>query len=76
MYRSLERIKAIADAVARDARNRFEIVGVTPGADRQGYAEIVVVRREAGSDGGVLTIGIDRNLPEATLREQIATQLA
>ena len=50
VYRSLEEIKAIADAVVvDDEHDCAEIIGVTAGAGQGGYAEIVVVWRDASS---------------------------
>ena len=75
MYRSLERVKAIAEAVAREVHDRVEIAGVTPGEARRGHAEIIAVRRDADAGAQVVVIGVDRGLPEPALREQISIQL-
>jgi hypothetical protein len=76
MYASLEDIKAIAEAVAREELCPLEIVGVTSGEGRHGYVEIVVVRDTQGSDSGVFTIGVNRHLDEPSLREQISSAIA
>ena len=73
LYRSLEEIKAIADAVVEEY-DRAEIIGVT-GAGQGGYAEIVVVCRNATSPARVMTIGVARDLTEARLREHISKEL-
>jgi hypothetical protein len=75
MYRSLERVKAIAEAVARDVHDRVEIAGVTPGEARRGHAEIVAVHRDLETGAQVVVIGVDRSLTEPALREQISIQL-
>jgi hypothetical protein len=75
MYRSLERIKAIAEAVAREVHDCLEIAGVTAGEARRGHTEIVAVRRDPDAEAQVIVIGVDRSLTESALREQISTQL-
>jgi hypothetical protein len=76
MDASLEDIKAIAEAVAREELYHLEIMGVTSGEGGHGYVEIVVVRDTQGSDSGVFTIGINRHLDEPSLREQISNAIA
>lgn len=73
--RSLEQIRAIADAVVDVEHNCAEIIGVTGGAGQGGYAEIVVVSRDANSLERVMTKGVPRSLTEARLREHIAKEL-
>ena len=75
VYRSLEEIKAIADAVVDDEHECAEIIGVTAGAGQGGYAEIVVVWRAASLPSRVITIGVPRGLNEARLREHISKEL-
>jgi hypothetical protein len=75
VYRSLEEIKAIADAVVDEEHDCAEIIGVTAGAGQGGYAEIVVVWRDASSPARVMTIGVPRDLTEARLREHISKAL-
>jgi hypothetical protein len=75
MYRSLERIKAIAEAVAREVHDRVEIAGVTPGEARRGHVEIVAVCLDPDAAVEVVVIGVDRSLTEPALREQISIQL-
>jgi hypothetical protein len=75
VYRSLESIKAIAAAIVDDEHDRAEIIGVTPGAGQGGYAEIVIVWRDARSPARVMTIGVSRDLSEARLREHISKEL-
>lgn len=75
LYRSLKEIKAIADAVVEDEHDCAEIIGVTAGAGQGGYAEIVVIWRDANSLERVMTIGVPRSLTEARLREHIANEL-
>ena len=72
MYRSLERIRAIAEAVALEVHDRLEITGVTAG---RGHAEIVAVHRDPDAGAHVIVIGVDRGLTESAMREQISTQL-
>jgi hypothetical protein len=75
MYRSLERVKAIAEAVAREVHDRVEIAGVTPGKARRGHVEIIAVRHDSTAAADVFVIGVDRSQTEPDLREQIALQL-
>jgi len=75
MYRSLERVKAIAEAVAREVHVRVEIAGVTPGEARRGHAEIIAVRHDPAAAADVFVIGVDRSQTEPALREQISIQL-
>jgi len=75
MYRSLERVKAIAEAVAREVHDRVEIAGVTPGEARRGHVEIIAVRHGPAAAADVFVIGVDRSQTEPALREQISIQL-
>jgi hypothetical protein len=75
MYRSVARVRAIAEAVAREEHDDLEVKGVTPGEARGGYTEIMIVRRHSRSDASLITIGVDRHLPEAQLRQSISAKL-
>ncbi len=75
MLWSLQHIKAIAEAVAREEDHHLEIIGVMRGEARRGYVEIIAIRRGAGSEARVLTIGVDRELAEPMLQEQISRRL-
>lgn len=73
--RSVQAIREIAEAVARDEREPVEVTGVMPGEARGRYAEVLVVRRSPGAEAKQMLIGVARDLPEADLRDAIATKL-
>ena len=75
MYHSVERVMAIAEAVAREDHDGVEIRGVTTGEARQAYAEIVVAWPNPDCTTYVVTIGVDRRLTEVALRAQISGKL-
>src|SRR5262249_10229688 len=75
MYCRLVRVKAIAEAVAREMRDGVEIRGVTSGEARRAYTEILVTSRAPDAAPRVLVIGVDRRLTEPALRAEIIQKL-
>ena len=73
--RSVQTIREIAEAVARDERENVEVTGVMPGEARGVYAEVLMVRRAPGAEAKQIIIGVERHLSEADLRRTIATKL-
>jgi hypothetical protein len=73
--KSIEVIKAIAEAVARDERSDVEITAIMPCEARGAYAEVLVTRRRPGAGPAQALIGIARDLPESELRRIFSARL-
>lgn len=73
--KSIEAVKAIAEAVARAERTDVEVTAVMPCASRGAYAEVLLTRREPGNGPAQVLIGIARDLSEPDLRQAFSASL-
>jgi hypothetical protein len=73
---SIEFVREIAEAVARDEHRDVEITAIMPCESRGAYAEVLVTRRgEPGAGPKQVLIGIARDLPEPELRRTFSARL-
>jgi hypothetical protein len=73
--KSIDIIREIVEAVARDERTDVEVTAVTPCEARGAYAEVLVTRRNPGNGPSQMLIGIERDLPEPDLRRRFSARL-